>query len=75
MAESSDVEFSVDQACVSEVGCDDDGEAIRRSRISCANESLGRVAELLSPSLPGLRLSARPFVEMGCVFSALRLPN
>ncbi|CAK0859938.1 unnamed protein product, partial [Prorocentrum cordatum] len=71
MAESSDEEFAVDQARVSEVGLDDDGEAIRRSRISCANESLGRVADLLSATRPGMRLSARPVRGDGlCFFRA-----
>ncbi|CAK0874374.1 unnamed protein product [Prorocentrum cordatum] len=71
MAESSDEEFAVDQARVSEVGLDDDGEAIRRSRISCANESLGRVADLLSATRPGMRLSVRPVRGDGlCFFRA-----
>ena len=68
------MEFAVDSnpPYLSAVGLNDDGEAIRRSRISCANESLCRVAELLSATRPGLRLSVRPVRGDGlCFFRAI----
>jgi len=74
MAGLSDVEGAGDGdwAHLGDCGLDDDGEAIRRSRLSCASDTLGRVAELFWPTRPGLQLSARPVRGDGlCFFRAV----